>query len=186
MKKIILSIVALFGMSVAFAQNIDYQPEGGVRVPSGYQGFLEQGSAFRFMDDMNTSVGFSTTHGFYFNSNTFIGIGFAIEGGNEFFGVPIFTAIKYNFSYSGKVTPTIQLRVGSYLSEVTGAYGDLAFGIRFGSSRDFAINVMLAGSFYSKYTQTVSETWNVATHSYDRVTSEFQPSSIGLRIGIEW
>lgn len=187
MKKTVLSIVAMLVASLSFAQIIDVpQENGSVRVPSGYQGFLEQGPGFRFMDDMNSSVSFSTTHGFYFNDNTFIGIGFALEGGNGFFAMPFYTALKYNFSYSGKVTPTIQLRLGSYLSEATGAYGDLAFGLRFGSSRDFAINVMVAASYYSKYTETVSETWNPTTRVYDRETESFQPSSIGLRIGIEW
>ncbi|MBP5548597.1 MAG: hypothetical protein J6X58_06895 [Bacteroidales bacterium] len=179
MKKISLLLIAVAVAGIINAQE-------GIKIPSGYQGFLEQGPSVRLWDDGNTSVSFSTTHGFYFNSNTFIGIGVALEGGNDFFAMPIYTALKYNFCYSGKVTPTIQMRLGSYLSENTGAYADAAFGVRFGSSRDFAINLMLTASYFSKYKTVITEVYNTATHSYDQTFEEMHPSSIGLRIGIEW
>lgn len=181
MKKTVLSIVALLAVMVSFAQE-----NSAVRIPSGYQGFLEQGPGLMFLDDMNSSVSFSTTHGFYFNENVFVGVGVSFDGGNGFFGMPLYTALKYNFSYSNKVTPTIQLRLGSYVGDNVGAYGDLAFGLRFGTSRDFAINVMAAASFFSKYTVETDRMWNSTNHLYEYVYKEYNPSSIGLRIGIEW
>ena len=176
MKKIFIAITAIMLTTQLFAQ------ETAVQVPSGYQGFLEQGPSYRFNDDGNTSVSFSTTHGFYFSDNAFVGVGVALEGGNDFFAAPFYTALKYNFSYKHKVTPTLQLRLGSYLSESVGAYADFAFGLRFGSSRDFAINFMLTATYFSKY-----EDYDYYDSSIGQyVRKNMDPSSIGLRIGIEW
>ena len=179
MKKAILSTVAMLIMGMAFAQ------EGQtVRIPSGYQGFLDQASIYRAWDKGNTTVSVSTTHGFYFNGNTFVGIGFGIEGGNDFFAMPLYTAVKYNFSYTSNVTPTMQVRVGSYVSDKTGAYADMGFGVRFGSRRDFAVNIMLVGSFYQPQTTEVVESYADGTRT--SYTEKFNPSGIGLRVGIEW
>lgn len=177
MKKIVLTAIAVLAMSVGFAQ------EGSaVRVPSGYQGFISQGNSFRMAHDWKSSICVSTTHGFYFNGNTYVGIGISLEGNSDMFVLPIYTALKYNFSYSNKITPTIQLRLGSYTGNGTGAYGDLAFGLRFGSSRDFAINVMAAASLFSNYTEDYYDYYL----SDEPEIKKINPSSIGIRIGIEW
>ena len=180
MKKTFFLLAALL---VSFAMMAQEEPL--VKTPSGYQGFLEQGSIYRLADDANTTIGVSTTHGFYFGGHTFVGIGFAVEGGGDFFAVPVYTAVKYNFGYSKTVTPTVQVRLGSYLSDDPGTYADLAVGVRFGSKRDFAVNIMLTGTFYEmmKY-QTSYWDFNTSTEIYE--TKIFNPSGIGLRVGIEW
>ena len=176
MKKLILTtLLAMAFMPIMHAQ------ENAVRVPSGYQGFLEQGTLFRVADEMNTSLCVSTTHGFYFGEHTYIGIGVSLEGCEKYFAMPVFTTIKYNFNYRHQVTPTMQVRVGSYLSERVGSYLDAAFGFRFGSSRDFAINLLLTGTLYSN---NKSETYDMELHDY--VTNTFNTSGVGVRIGIEW
>lgn len=162
--------------------------ETSIRVPSGYQGFLEQGNAFRLANNFKSAVGVSTTHGFYFGQHTFIGIGIGVEGNNDFTVVPIYTALKYNFNYNHQATPTFQVRVGSFVANAVGSYCDLAFGVRFGSSRDFAINVLLTGTLYSNCER---ERWilddNSRTDYYGHYeTYNYNPSSVGLRIGIEW
>ena len=163
--------------------------ENKVRVPSGYQGFQEQGNSFRVADKFSSAISLSTTHGFYFGQHTFVGIGIGVEGNNDFTVVPVYTALKYNFNYTHQATPTLQVRVGSFLADAVGSYCDLAFGVRFGSSRDFAINVLLTGSLYSNCERTrwvygdTKEYYDPSSH-YEKYN--FNPSSIGLRIGIEW
>ena len=180
MKKTFFLLAALL---VSFAMIA--QEETTVKVPSGYQGFLEQVSVYRLADNANTTIGVSTTHGFYFSGHTFVGIGFGIEGGDDFYAVPVYTAVKYNFGYSKTVTPTIQVRLGSYLSEDPGTYADLAVGVRFGSKRDFAVNIMLTGTFYEGMKYKTSY-WDDVTGSVVYDTKTFNPSGIGLRVGIEW
>ena len=180
MKKIFLiALMALACTPMMRAQ------ETAVRVPSGYQGFLEQGNGFRMTDNFKSTVGVSTTHGFYFGQHTFIGIGIGVEGNNDFTVVPIYTALKYNFNYTHQATPTMQLRVGSFIASAVGSYCDLAFGVRFGSSRDFAINVLLTGTLYSNCEREIWTT-DETTGTYPPETVIYNPSSVGLRIGIEW
>lgn len=186
MRKVVFSIVMMLAVSVSFAQDIDVpQERGAVKTPSGYQGFIDQGPALRFMEDWKSSISFSTTHGFYFNGNTYVGVGVSFEGNNDMFVMPLYTALKYNFTYNKKLTPTVQIRVGSYVGNNVGTYGDFSFGFRFGSSRDFAINVMAAASFFSNYKSYVRE-WDSAEQVYVHYNKTINPSSLALRIGIEW
>lgn len=160
-----------------------------VKTPSGYQGFCDQNTLYRFADDHSSTVGFSTTHGFYFNGHTFIGVGIGFEGGNEFWAVPVFSTLKYVFSNRKTISPTVQLRVGSYFSEDAGSYADLSLGLRFASKRDFAVNVMLVGSFFEMQKIINSYVkYDDVTGGYLHVEEEkkIYPSGLGLRIGIEW
>ena len=64
MKKLVLAFVMLFMATSVFAQN----QESNVRIPNGYQGFLEYGNTWHVFDKaMPTTINLSTTHGFYFS-----------------------------------------------------------------------------------------------------------------------
>ena len=185
MKKTILTLVmALFAITT-FAQS----EETAVRVPSGYQGFLEYGNSWTIFDDaMPNTLGLSTTHGFYFNGHMFAGIGIGFDACSDFCLVPIYANVRYLFSNKSTVSPFIGLRLGSYISEQIGAYGDFAFGVRFASKRDFAISMMVAATYYDKMTYS---TWEDYQDEYGywqshRVDKTVNPASISLRIGIEW
>lgn len=173
MKKLVLAFVMLFMATSVFAQ----EQEGKVRVPSGYQGFLEYGNSWHFDKNMRNTINLSTTHGFYFNGHIYAGIGLGIDFNNDHALVPIYTNVRYQFNNTKIVSPIVSLRLGSFVGNDVGAYGDLAFGVRFASKRDFAINVMVAGTYYDK----ISEYYYNAQE--DR---QISPSGISLRIGIEW
>jgi len=187
MKKIFLiALMALACTPMMRAQ------EPAVRIPSGYRGYFEQGTLFRIVDGWNNSICISTTHGFFFNDHIFVGFGISIEGniafgsvsgnGNEeYLALPVFTAFKYNFGYNHKATPTVQARLGSFISGRVGGYCDLAAGVRFGTSKLLAINVLLFGTLYS---DNKLETYDYTTHTYN--TTNFNTSGVGLRIGLEW
>ena len=74
-----------------FAQeDVNYNP-AKVRVPSGYQGFLEQGNTWHFDKNMPNSISISTTHGFYFNGHIFAGVGFGVDFNKDRALVPFYT-----------------------------------------------------------------------------------------------
>ena len=185
MKRTILTIILAVFAITAIAQN----EETSIRVPNGYQGFLEEGNSWHFDKNMPTSINLSTTHGFYFNGHMFVGVGLGFEFNSDFVMVPFYTNLRYVFNNHSTVSPVLSLRLGSYLSQDIGAYGDLAFGVRFASKKDFAVNVCLAGTYYDR--MEVSE-WveeydehnvYVSGHYVQHIVS---PSGISLRIGIEW
>lgn len=181
MKKVMLSIVMLFMAMSVFAQ----EQESKVRVPSGYQGFLEYGNTWTVFDkEMPNTLGLSTTHGFYFNGHIYAGVGIGFDACRDLTLVPIYGNVRYVFSNKSVVSPFLSLRLGSYISENVGAYGDLAFGVRFASKRDFAVSMMLAGTYYDKVKYHYS--YCDETGHYSQGEYALSPAGVALRIGIEW
>ena len=180
MKKLVLVFVMLFMATSVFAQ----EQEGKVRVPNGYQGFLEYGNSWHFDKNMRNTINLSTTHGFYFNGHIYAGIGLGIDFNNDHALVPIYTNVRYQFNNTKIVSPIVSLRLGSFVGNEVGAYGDLAFGVRFASKRDFAINVMVAGTYYDKIDDDYS--YYDENDNYHHGIQQISPSGISLRIGIEW
>lgn len=180
MKKTFLVLIALLGATTLMAQ------EQEVRIPSGYQGFLEQGNTYAFGSNGINTTGFSTTHGFYFNGHTFVGVGLAMTWGDDFFCMPIYTSVKYIFNNTRTMSPFIQLRLGSNIGDEIGTYTDMAIGLRFASRRDFAVNIMLAGTYIEPVTDDVT-TYNYNNNSYTTTTIDKKKTTgIGFRVGIEW
>ena len=111
-------------------------------------------------------------------------MGFGIEFNEDRAFVPFYSNIRYQFNNTKVVSPIVSLRLGSFIGDNMGAYGDLAFGVRFASKRDFAVSVMVAGTYYDKVSQWVYDYdpiyGDISTHKY------VSPSGVSLRIGIEW
>lgn len=185
MKKTILTIVmALFAIGV-FAQDETTK----VRVPSGYQGFIEYGNSWTVFDKtLPNAIGLSTTHGFYFNGHMFTGIGIGFDTNSDFTLVPIYANMRYLFSNRTTVSPFLSLRLGSYISQEVGAYGDFALGVRFASKRDFAVSVMVSATYYDQMTYTEWENYKDSAGNWQTrpVDKTVKPSGVSMRIGIEW
>ena len=182
MKKVLLTVVMLIMAVSVFAQ----EQEPKVRVPSGYQGYLEYGNNWTVFDkETPNTIGLSTTHGFYFNGHIFAGIGIGVDFNKDRALVPIYTNLRYQFINDRAVSPIISMRLGSFIGDNMGAYGDLGFGVRFASKRDFAVSIMVAGTYYDKIEDSVWE-FNEEL-GYDVSTERMiSPAGISLRIGIEW
>lgn len=181
MKKILVSL--LFA-AMAFTANAQVTIINGVRVPSGYQGHIEYSNLF-YVDGSNTAMDLSTTHGFYYTPNMFVGLGIGLHVAPGDAYVPIYAAAKYIFNYRTKVSPTVQMKMGSFFNDGAKPYVDLSFGFRFASDRDFAFSIQACGSFYAPFDYTESY-WDNSISSYNTLTERRNLSSVGLRLGIEW
>lgn len=184
MKKTILTLVLAIFAITAFAQNEESQS----RVPNGYQGFLEESNCWHFDENMSSTIQLSTTHGFYFNDHIYAGIGLGMEFNSDHFLMPFYTNLRYVFLNKNAVSPFVSLRLGSFVSDDMGAYGDLAVGVRFASKKDFAVSVLVAGTYYDKLRYNYTEEWVDAQgyYHYETVEGKINPSGISLRVGIEW
>ena len=181
MKKLLFAIAMLAVPALVSAQNnVD-----GVRVPNGYQAHIEY-SNLVFLKDGKTGMSVSTTHGFFYTENMHVGLGLGLIVAPDDTYVPVFTSAKYIFSPVGKkVSPTAQMRLGSFFSDGAKPYADLALGLRFASDRDFAFSVLLAGSYYAPF-EVESWIYDSATDNSYRSLDERNLSCISLRVGIEW
>ena len=184
MKKTVLTLVMALFTIAAFAQN----EENKSYIPNGYQGFLEESNCWHFDKNMPATIQLSTTHGFYFNDHIYAGIGLGLEFNSDYFLMPFYTNVRYVFLNKKAVSPFVSMRLGSFVSDNMGAYGDLALGVRFSSKKDFAVSVMVAGTYYDNLNYYYYDEYQDAQGYWhnDYVQGKINPSGISLRVGIEW
>lgn len=180
MKKILVSLLFAAMAFTAGAQDVI----NGVRVPSGYQGHIEYSNLF-YVKGGGTAMDISTTHGFFYTSNMFIGLGMGLHVAPDGGYVPVYAAAKYVFNNRSKISPTLQMRMGSFFNEGAKPYGDLSFGLRFASDRDFAFSIQACASYYAPFDE-VEDHWDSTLGMYATTTTRMNLSSVGLRLGIEW
>ena len=170
---LLLMMLGIMGITMA-------QDNREIRVPSGYQGFLEQSNLYSLskIEGRNeTMVGFSTTHGFYFNGHTFVGVGFGFDANDNITLVPLYTSIKYLFNNQKNISPIFGLRMGSYVGTDNGAYGEVSLGLRFASTKDFAVSAVLAGVYYEPVQFYLVNTEGDCFYNF---------SGIAIKFSIEW
>lgn len=181
MKKLLFAIAMLAVPALVSAQN----NVEGVRVPSGYQAHIEYSNVF-FLNDGKTGMSLTTTHGFFYTSNMHVGLGIGVIVAPQDTYVPVFTSAKYIFQPVGKkISPTAQMRLGSFFYEGAKPYADLALGLRFASERDFAFSILLAGSYYAPF-DVEDWVYDPVTDRSNMTVEERNLSCISLRVGIEW
>lgn len=176
-------VTALLCASYGFSQEANVE----IRVPDGYQGFIEQENRFHLWGEekKKNSVALSTTHGFYFNGHTFVGIGIGLDGSGDHVILPFYTAIKHVFLNDRSVSPVVGVRMGSYIGDDLGTYADLSAGVRFATKRDFALSISLAASYSEPFYEYDYE-WNADYSTSIEKKNKIDFSGISLRFGVEW
>ena len=154
MKKTILALAILLLTLTTFAQDNN---EKSFRAPSGYQGFLELGSARGLAYNLSkVNAQLSTTHGYQFTDKIFAGLGVGLNSSfNHQTVFPFYGTFRYIFITDKKTSPVLRTRVGGYYvpkHNEFGAYGDLGFGVRFATRSSIAFNLMAVATYYSDLT----------------------------------
>ncbi len=176
MKKLI--VIAAAVLLVAFTASA----QKSIREPSGYAGMVEEENTFHLNGEA-TSIAVSTTHGVYYTPNVFVGLGLAFEGSGDYFIMPIFASTRYVFNEHSKVSPMFSARLGSYVGDDLGAYGEAGIGLRFASSSKFAFALSLVGKYISDLEYEDGH-WSGDTYINSKETKNF--SGVGIRFSIEW
>ena len=185
MKKTFLTLIALLFIYSAIAQNDETT---GVRIPEGYRGSLELTNSWHFDENMPATIQLSTTHGVFLNEHIYAGLGAAFEWNADYMLVPIYANARYVFMSRSVINPFVSMRIGSYIRENMGAYGDLAIGVRCATRSDVAFCIMVVGTYYSKikYNHYESYTDNFGYVHSEYVEGKINPSGIGVRVSFEW
>ena len=177
-------------MMLFFALGIRAQNDEitGIRVPEGYRGSLELSNGWHWDENMPATIQLSTTHGVFLNEHIYAGLGAAFEWNAQYMLIPIYANVRYVFMSRSIVNPFVSMRIGSYIRENMGAYGDLAVGVRFATRTDLAFGIMVVGTYYSKFKYNYYESYVDALgymHN-EFVEGKINPSSIGVRVSFEW
>lgn len=142
MKRILL-LFAIAAVSIgAFA----LQPQ------CGYRGFIEwENSTRRYLQlmdpnkkELHTYSGVSTSHGYQFNPNFYLGAGLTVQRNNYFndWILPVFLQVRTDQKF-GVFTPFGDMRIGYSLTDGGGIYFSPMVGYRFNWGRKLGINVGL-------------------------------------------
>jgi hypothetical protein len=119
----------------------------------GYRGFVEWSNditSYKYFEDSRLNfyyTGVSTSHGYQFNPNLFVGAGLAIQTytGGGIWKVPVFAQVRTDQQW-GKFTPFGDLRVGYDLGDCDGSSGyyfSPTVGYCFNWGRKVGLNVAL-------------------------------------------
>ncbi|MDO4826905.1 MAG: hypothetical protein Q4B16_05030 [Bacteroidia bacterium] len=173
MKKMILIVAAISLLATAASA------QKSIRVPHGYAAMIEQENTFHFSGSQ-TSIALSMTHGAYYSDNVYVGLGFGLEGNDDYTILPVFAATRYIFNGHAKVSPMFTARLGSYVGDDLGAYGEAGFGLRFASPSKFAFALSLVGKYVSGLEYCDYSSSSVCT------VKENSLSGVGIRFSIEW
>lgn len=117
---------------------------------AGYRGFIEWDNSFGPVDyrhsenilDWIIYTGISTSHGYQFNNNLYLGAGLDVSIGNPGSMVPVFADFRYDRAF-GKFTPFGDIRIGYNLAGNRGLYLSPTIGYRFNWGRKAAFNIGL-------------------------------------------
>jgi hypothetical protein len=201
MKKTILALALILMTFTAFAQDNN---EKSFRVPSGYQGFFEVGTAWGLAYNLSlVNAQYSTSHGYQFTDKIFGGLGAGVNVSfNHPTVIPFYGAFHYIFTTNKKVSPVVRTRAGAYYvprSRVNltthmtskgnsfGAYGDLGFGVRIATESSIAFSLMAVATYYSNLTVTHYQMnlMGMGGSGYYYDTQE-NISSLSLVFSLEW
>lgn len=177
-----MMVFAMF--AVLFATAHAQQERGEIRIPSGYQAHVEFSNLFYFKGGQ-TAFDLSTTHGACYSKNTFVGLGFGVHTKEDIVVGQLFASAKFITAPGKQVSPTVQARMGSFFNEGVHPYGELAFGIRCASARDFAFSILACASYYAPFDHDF-DYWDESKLVYTYTTARVNLSCVGLRFGIEW
>lgn len=164
----------------------------------GYRGFTDINTSLRsstFLttptasySEMQSYVGFSTTHGYQFNQYVFFGGGLDVEYNVDYdmWMVPLFINMRTDLCF-GVFTPYIDARLGYNLTEGSGIYFSPTIGYRFNWGRKVAINLGAGISLYNYkyefYDVSVDMNGNVSKFSGEARSNKVYFSA---RLGFEF
>lgn len=124
-----------------------------IGIPStgkGYKGFVDLGYSLFTSNPEAGTVNLTTTHGYYFSKNVFVGVGTGIhyEFGNEYYDdilyIPVYGDVRFSFPISNKWSMFTDVRVGGnfYTGESSfGLYANPSVGVRIPVSNKNGINI---------------------------------------------
>ncbi|MDE7153393.1 MAG: hypothetical protein K2O00_02960 [Muribaculaceae bacterium] len=188
MRKITFILVALLMATAVSAQNIN----------RGYRGFLEWDNnlsnyEYGFFGEKETiwSTGLSTSHGYQFNPNIFVGAGLMIERStkHEQWTVPVFAQFRTDQTF-GEFTPFGDVRLGYNMTDGGGIYFSPTVGYRFNLGRKMNLNwgvgLTLRGYSLDRYEVKMDD---ITSSSMDLIylgKSHHTNTMFTMRLGIDF
>lgn len=166
-----------------------------------YRGFVDVGYDVGIGDyDFGRFV-VNTTHGYQFNPYIFFGVGtgfhfmskYETNGGSDIpldireskVDIPIYANAHVNFT-KRKITPFIDGKVGTFVTNNGGMFWNLSAGCRIATNEKQAVNISIGYAAEKLAFETFDRFINYSSMNYTRESSVQDTECITLRIGYEF
>ena len=191
MKKILVLLAVLFTSQVMCAQNIS---------TGCYRGFVDGGYTLGIGDYDFGRLEINTSHGYQINPFFFIGGGLGFHFMSEYktkgmdialdqreskVDIPIFANLRANFN-KGKITPFVDGRAGTYVTNNGGLYLNLSAGCRFALNEKQAIDVSVGYSMEKLEFETFERFISSKRMDYSRSPRKLDTEGIAIKVGFEF
>lgn len=191
MKKILVSLAVLIASQMVSAQNTS---------GSCYRGFVDGGYTIGIGDYEFGRFEINTSHGYQINPFFFIGGGLGLHFMPEYktkgmdipldqreskVDIPVFANLRANFS-KGKITPFVDGKAGTYVTNNGGLYLNLSAGCRFAVNEKQAVNVSVG--YTTEELEFESFKSFISSRNMDYVTSprKLTAEGIAIKVGYEF
>ena len=191
MKRNLIFSVVLFTSQMLFAQNIS---EGC------YRGFVDGGYTIGIGDYEFGRFEINTSHGYQINPFFFVGGGFGLHFMSEYktkgmdipldqreskVDIPVFANLRVNFS-KGKITPFVDGKAGTYVTNNGGLYLNISAGCRFAVNEKQAVNVSVGYTTEKLEFETFSRFISYTNMNYTTSPRKLNTEGIAIKVGYEF
>lgn len=191
MKKLLISLVVLFISQVMMAQNTS---EGC------YRGFVDGGYTIGIGDYEFGRFEINTSHGFQINPFFYIGGGLGLHFMPEYktkgmeipldrreskVDIPVFANLRANLS-KGKITPFIDGKAGTYVTNNGGLYLNFSAGCRIAMNEKQAVNVSVGYTTEKLEFESFKRFTGSMNMNYVTSPRKLNTEGIAIKVGYEF
>ncbi len=191
MKKIIFTLALSLVCATALAQNVSGKC---------YRGFADAGYSFGLGDYEFGRFEINTSHGYQINPYIYLGAGLGFHFMSEYetpnmsipldvressVDIPLFANARVNFG-KWKLTPFIDFKAGTFLTNGGGAYLNLSFGGRWALNKKNAINLLIGYGMEKLEFESFKRFLSSSSMNYSRYERKLNTEHLALKIGYEF
>jgi len=191
MRKVILLFALLLSAIASSAQNT---------AKNCYRGFVDAGYSVGIGDYDFGRIEVNTSHGYQINPYLFIGAGtglhfmasyktkdmdIPLDVRDSKVDIPVFANIRCNF-LKKKVSPFVDVKGGTYVTNSGGLYVNASAGCRFSINEKQAINLSVGYTTEKLQFETFDRFISHTSMEYTRYTTLYDTEAITVKLGFEF
>lgn len=191
MKRLLTICIMTISMMGSYAQNI---------ASSCYRAYVDAGYTIGMGDYELGRFEVNTSHGYQISPYFFIGAGIGLHFMPEYetpdmdialdtressVDIPVFANVRANFT-KGKITPFVDLKGGTYLTNNGGLYANLSIGCRIATNAKNGIYIAAGYTMAKIEFETFERFTSSSSMDYTRSGRKCDTEGISIKVGYEF
>ena len=180
MRKLTFVLAAIMAITL----NCNAQSSSGC-----YRGFIDAGYSIGVGDYEFGRFEVNTSHGYQFNPYFFLGAGAGLHFMSSYetkdMDIPVFANIRCNFSKK-KVSPFVDVKGGTYVTNNGGLYVNASAGCRFAINEKQAVSLAVGYASEKLEFESFDRFTSNTSMNYTRSPRKLDTEAITLKLGFEF